>query len=185
VLVQAGAGGVGTIAVQLAKSLGAEVFATCSTPNVEFVKSLGADVVIDYRNERYEERARGVDAVVDSLGAEHLPRALGTVRRGGRILALTTGLPEAAERFGPYLGLVVASFSLGRFVLSARLTKNVRVRPLSRKPCGKTLAKITELVDAGTLRPVIDSVLPVEDAAEAHRRVETGRCRGKVVLSVA
>ena len=185
VLVQAGAGGVGTIAIQLAKWLGAEVLATCSAPNAELVSSLGADEVIDYRSERYEERARGVDAIVESLGPEHLLRALHTVRRGGRILALTTGLPEAVDRFGPWLGVLSASTRLAGFVIRARLSRNVRVRPLSRKPCGQTLAEIGTLVENGQLRPVIDSVFSLEDAAAAHRRVESGRSRGKVVLAVA
>ena len=185
VLIQAGAGGVGSTAIQLAKSLGCEVLATSSARNLELLESLGADVAIDYARERYEDRACGVDAVVDSLGGEHLPRALRTVRRGGRILALTTGLPEAAEQHGPWLGLLVAAAKLGGFVARARITKNVRVRPLARKPCGETLAKIGELVDAGTIRPLIDGVLPLDEAAEAHRRVESGRCRGKIVLAVA
>jgi NADPH:quinone reductase-like Zn-dependent oxidoreductase len=184
VLIQAGAGGVGSIAIQLAKHLGAEVLTTCSSANTELVKSLGADVAIDYTSERYEEHARGSDLVVDTLGPEHLRREVATVRRGGRIMALTTGLPEAAERHGPWGGAIRAVVQLASIVIRARL-RGVRVRPLARVSDGENLSRIAELVDAGAIRPLIDSVFDLDDVAAAHRRVDSGRCRGKVVLQVA
>ncbi len=95
VLIQAGAGGVGTIAIQLAKHLGATVLATCSDKNADFVRSLGADEVIDYRKQDYTDVARGADMIVDALGPADIVKAVGTVRRGGRVIALTIGLPEA------------------------------------------------------------------------------------------
>ena len=185
VLIQAGAGGVGSVAIQIAKHFGAEVLATCSRGNVERVRELGADVIIDYGAERYEDVARGAEMIVDSLGPAHWRRELTTVQRGGRIIGLTTGLPEAAKRFGPALGMAYALTQIASFVIRARLSKNVRFVPMSRAPSGETLTRIAELVEAGALRPVIDSVLPLEQAAEAHRRVEGGHCHGKVVLAVA
>jgi NADPH:quinone reductase-like Zn-dependent oxidoreductase len=183
VLIQAGAGGVGSIAIQLAKHLGAEVSTTASAANHELVRSLGADLAIDHHRERYEVAARGSDLVIDSLGPQHWRRALECVRPGGRIVALTTGLPDAVARRGPWLGLALAAAEIVLFTLRARVTRGVRFVAMAREPNGATLAKIARLVDTGAIRPVLDSVLPLSEAAEAHRRVETGRSRGKVVLS--
>jgi len=185
VLIQAGDGGVGTAAIQIAKHFGAEVLTTCSSANAEAVRELGADVVIDYHTSSYEDAARGCDLIVDSLGPVHWRRELATVKRGGRIVGLATGLPAATARFGPVLGAAVALAQIARFVVRARLAKNVRFVPMSRTPDGDTLARIAELVDGGAIRPVIDSVLPLERAGDAHRRVESGHCRGKVVLAIA
>lgn len=184
VLVQAGAGGVGSIAVQLARHLGAEVLATCSARNAELVRSLGAHRAIDHATERYEEVARDVDLVVDCLGGEHLLRALRAVRRGGRIVGLTTGLPEAAKRLGPWLGAASVFARLAAFFVRALATKQVRFAPIARRPDGEALARIAALVDDGVIRPVVERALPLEDAAEANRLVETGRTRGKIVLLV-
>jgi NADPH:quinone reductase-like Zn-dependent oxidoreductase len=185
ILIQAGAGGVGSLAIQIAKHLGAEVYATSSAKNLGLLRALGADHPIDYAAQRYEEVARDVDVVVESLGVAHFRRALTATRRGGRIVALTTGLPEAVLRHGPYLGLLAMLGGLVGFKARAWLTKRVAFRPMMRIPDGATLAKIAALVDAGALRPLLDDVLPLEEAAEAHRRIETGRVRGKLVLDVA
>lgn len=184
VLIQAGAGGVGSVAIQLAKHLGAEVFATCSAGNVELVKGLGADVVIDYRAQDWREVARGCDAVLDSLGGEALDGAIATVRRGGRVACITPGLPEFTERFGAALGLVLFGGQMAGKIVGARLRRGVSVQLVTRWAKGKTLGQVMSLVDAGVLRPVIDRVFPLAEAAEAHRYLETGRARGKVVLSV-
>lgn len=185
VLVQAGAGGVGTAAIQLARHLGAEVLTTASPQNHELVKSLGAAIAIDYRTERYEEVARGVDLVVDSLGGDDLARALATVRRGGRIVGLMSGMPEAAKAYGPTLGALVAGLRLARLAARARLGKGVRFSPIARKPDGAVLAELARLCDEGALRPVIEATYPLEEVAAAHRRLETGRVRGKLVLTVS
>lgn len=184
VLIQAGAGGVGTIAIQLAKHLGAEVLTTCSGANVELVRSLGADRAIDHTREDYETSARGVDLVVDGLGGEHLPRALRTVRPGGRIVALTTGLPEAAKRCGPWLGAGSVFASLGGFAARCLVTRNVRFIPMARRPDGATLGQLAALVEQGVIRPVIDRELDLDAIVEANHRMESGRSRGKIVLRV-
>ena len=184
VLIQAGAGGVGTVAIQLAKHLGAEVLATCSAANVELVKRLGADVVIDYRAQDWREVARGCDAVLDSLGGEALHGAVATVKRGGRIACITPGLPDFTERYGSVPGLVAFGGWMGATMLRARVTRGVAVSLVTRRPSGKTLGELMRLVDTGALKPVIDRVFPLSEAAEAHRYLETGRARGKVVLSV-
>ncbi len=182
VLIQAGAGGVGSIAIQLAKHLGATVLTTCSPRNAKFVEQLGADRAIDYRTERYEEVARGVDVVIDALGGEDLESATRLVRRGGRVIALSTSLPQDVAQYGPWLGTARALLRLASLIVRARLIRGVRVRPMARLPSGENLATIAKLVDEGVLRPVVDSVLPLSQVAQAHERVEAGHCRGKIVL---
>jgi NADPH:quinone reductase-like Zn-dependent oxidoreductase len=184
VLVQAGAGGVGSLAIQIAKHLGAEVYATSSARNIELLRELGADHAIDYERDRYEVVAQGCDLVVDSLGMDHCRRALTAVRRGGRIIALTTGMPEAVARHGPWLGLLSVAAGLLGFATRARLTKNVAFRPIARKCDGEALAHIGALVEKGALRPLIEAVLPFAEVGEAHRRIEEGRSRGKLVLTM-
>ena len=184
VLIQAGAGGVGSVAIQLAKHLGAEVLTTCSAANVELVKKLGADVVIDYRSQDWREVARGCDAVLDSLGGEALPGAIATVKKGGRVACITPGLPEYSEKYGAALGLVVFGASIAWRIVAARLSRGVSLQLVTRKANGESLEALMKLVDGGVLRPLIDRVFPLGEAAEAHRYLETGRARGKVVLSV-
>lgn len=182
VLIQAGAGGVGSVAIQLARHIGAEVLTTCSAANVELVRSLGADVAIDYRSEDWRAIARDCDAVLDSLGGEALPDAINTVRRGGRVACITPGVPEFTKRYGSVLGLLVFGGWLGGTMLRARLTREVSLSVVTRRTNGRTLGEVMRLVEAGALRPVIDRVFPLAEAAAAHRYLETGHARGKVVL---
>jgi len=184
VLIQAGAGGVGSIAIQLAKHLGAQVLATCSAGNVELVRSLGADVVIDYGTEQYEAVAKGCDLILESIGPDHFDRALRTLRRRGTLVVLSSGLPEAAERLGPWLGAIRTGLRLASLIIRAGIRHGVRVVPITRKADGAALEQIARLVDAGAIKPVIDSVFPLEKIAEAQARLESGRCRGKVVLDL-
>jgi len=185
VLIQAGSGGVGTVAIQLAKHLGADVYTTCSGRNAELVEELGADRVINYREERFEEVAQGCDAVLESMGGEHLERAIGTVRPKGTIASITPGLPAYTKKHGAWLGVIVFGLYLIRRIVGARLKNGAKLRLVTRKASGATLAKLAELVDRGKIRPVIDRVFALDEAAEAHRYIETGRARGKVVLQVA
>ncbi len=182
VLIQAGAGGVGTLAIQLARALGAEVWATCSETNLELVRSLGA-TPIDYRRERYEDIARGFDLIVDSLGPADARLASRTVRSGGRVVSLASGMPENVQRHGPYLGAVCTGVGMLRMVAGARM-RRVKATPINRKPDGEALAALAGYLERGQIRPLIDSRFPLERLGEAHARVETGRARGKVVIQV-
>lgn len=184
VLIQAGSGGVGTFAIQLAKHLGAEVWTTCSPRNFDLVRSLGADEAIDYRSQDFEEAAAGVDAILESVGGDAVAKALRTVRPGGRVAAITAGLPALTERYGPALGLGVVVGRTLRQTIAARLHRGVRLRFVTRRPDGRNLRRIAALVEAGAIRPVIDRVFDLEAIADAHRYVETGRARGKVVVRV-
>lgn len=184
VLIQAGSGGVGTVAIQLAKHIGAEVLTTASARNEALVRDLGADVVIDYGSESYEEVAAGCDLVLDALGDEHLEGALRTVRSGGRIVTITPGVPTLVGRYGPFLGILAVGLRIVGFAAKARMQKGVSFRPVTRVADGEALGHLMALAAVGELRPVIDTVLPLEEAAEAHRLLEAGHRRGKVVLEV-
>lgn len=185
VLIQAGAGGVGSVAIQLAKHLGAEVLTTCSAANTALVKRLGADVVIDYRSQDWREVARGCDAVLDSLGGEDLVGAIATVKRGGRVACITPGLPEFTQKYGAFFGLLIFAGWMGAKMLRARVGRGVTLQLVTRRTNGKTLGEVMRLVEAGAIKPVIDRVFPLAEVAEAHRYMETGRAKGKVVLSVS
>lgn len=184
VLIQAGAGGVGTIAIQLAKHLGAEVLTTCSAGNLELVRRLGADVAIDYRSQDWRQLASGCDGVLDSLGGEAMHGAITTVKRGGRVACITPGLPEFTEKYGAVPGLVFFGVSMGATMARARVSRGVKLSLVTRQSNGKKLGELMRIVEAGAIKPVIDRVFPLEETAEAHRYLETGRAKGKVVLQV-
>lgn len=162
VLVHAAAGGVGTAAVQLAKWRGATVIATASADNHEFLRGLGADEVIDYRTERFEERLRGLDLVLDPVGGDTQRRSLGVLRDGGALVSLVGLVPEARQ---PPRGLRTQAILVGAN--------------------GARLAEVAALAEAGTLRPVVSHVFPLAEAWRAHEQSETRRTRGKIVLATA
>lgn len=184
VFIQAGSGGVGTAAIQIARHAGAEVTTTCSARNAELVTSLGASRVVDYREEDYVAVVEPQDHVLESLGPHEWDRALRITRPGGEISVISTGLPEAVGRWGAVLGPVFMLGPMARAWATAKLS-GVAFRPVVRHANGQTLAHIGELVEEGAIRPVIDDVLPLADIIEANRRIESGRTRGKLVIRVA
>ncbi|MFE6615052.1 NADP-dependent oxidoreductase [Amycolatopsis sp. NPDC057786] len=165
VLIHAAAGGVGHLAVQIAKARGAYVIGTASAAKHEFLRDLGADELVDYRTTDFAEEVRDVDVVLDTIGQEYGPRSLKTLRRGGRLIQLTRTnderMPELADAAG-----VTAGFTLA-------------------EPDRTGLLALAELVDSGRLKPTIDTVFPLEEAAKAQELVAAGKTTGKVVLSVA
>ncbi|MFD5340685.1 NADP-dependent oxidoreductase [Streptomyces hawaiiensis] len=184
VLIHAGSGGLGTIAIQLAKHLGAHVATTTSTANVDLVKSLGADVVVDYRKQAFETVLHDYDLVLDSLGGETLSKSLDVLKPGGEVISVA-GPPDAA--FGRELG----ANPVVRLVMSAlsfRIRRRARRRRVTysflfMKAGGDQLRELTPLVDAGTIRPVVDTVFPFDATREALEYVEAGRAKaGKVVV---
>jgi putative PIG3 family NAD(P)H quinone oxidoreductase len=180
-LVHGGSSGIGTMAIQLAHGRGAEVFATAGTPRkVAFCRELGADVAINYRDEVFDERVlaetdgRGVDVVLDNMGASYLPRNLAALAVGGRLIVL--GLQ----------GGVKGEFNLG-VLLAKRATVHaagLRARPPVQKAevVAETQAHVWPMIEAGTVRPIIDRVLTLDDSGEAHRLVESSAHIGKVLL---
>jgi alcohol dehydrogenase len=185
VLVHAGAGGVGSFAVQIAKHLGAHVAATASARNVDRVRSLGADEVVDYTREDFSRVLRGYDVVFDTVGGAVQRRSFRVLARGGRLVSIA-GLPDAAAlraRGASALAVaVVALVTLPR-TLRARAA-SVRYRYVFMRPDGTQLAELGALVDRGVLRILIDKTFPLEAARDALAHVESAHARGKVVLEV-
>jgi NADPH:quinone reductase-like Zn-dependent oxidoreductase len=183
VFIQAGSGGVGTLAIQIAKAQGAWVATTCSERNHTLVSGLGADQPIDYRSTRWWEVLEDLDLILDALGGEERARALQHVKRGGRVASITSGLPGHVRRYGPWLGTLATGLGIGGFWLGGKL-RGVDAANVVRSARRETLDGLAAMVEAGTLRPVIDRVYPLAEIAEAHRYGETGRIRGKVVITL-
>lgn len=185
VLIHAGAGGVGTVAIQLAKHLGARVVTTCSERNIDFVKSLGADQVIDYWKQRVENVISNVDVILDSIGEPAFDSNIKMVRPGGRIVNISINVPQHVQRFGPVLGSLTLAASFVRMHTVPYLSKEVVLQHVIKRCDGVMLEQLADLVDNGELRPVIDKVFPLDLIRDAHRYSESNRARGKIVLHVA
>jgi NADPH:quinone reductase-like Zn-dependent oxidoreductase len=185
VLIQAGTGGVGTFAIQLAKHLGATVATTASATNFELVKALGADVLIDYKTQDFETLLHGYDVVLHSQDAKTLDKSLRVLKPGGTLISIS-GPPDPAfaEEIGVawYVKPIIRVLSFGARRKAKRL--NVTFSFLFMRANGDQLSEITALVDRGIIRPVIDKVFPFESTQEALDYVEKGRAKGKVVVNV-
>ena len=185
VFIQAGSGGVGTFAIQLAKHLGAFVATTTSTANVAWVKSLGADLVIDYKKDDFEKILQDYDVVLNSQDSETLVKSLSILKPGGKLISIS-GPPDPAfgeEINAPWFVKLVLR------LLSSGIRKKAKRRKVSfsflfMKANGKQLREITTLINAGAIRPVVDRVFPFEETQKALAYVETGRAKGKVVVKV-
>lgn len=161
VLIHAGSGGVGTYAIQIAKHFGAFVATTTSGKNAKLVKNLGADVVIDYKTQKFQEELSNYDLVIDMLGGETINDSFKVLKKGGAMISIkgqdTEGL---AEKYG------------------------VRFEWFFMSPDGKMLAELGALISTGIVKPVIDSVFPMDQAAAAYDQLATGRAVGKIVVAV-
>jgi NADPH:quinone reductase-like Zn-dependent oxidoreductase len=184
VLVHAGSGGVGTIAIQLAKHLGASVATTTSTANIDLVRGLGADVVIDYKKQAFETILHDYDVVLDTLGGETLEKSLQVLKPGGKVISIA-GPPDPA--FAKELG-VNPVVRLAMTALSFRTRQRARRHHVTyeflfMKASGDQLREVTSLIDAGKIRPVVDRIFAFESTREALAYVEGGRAKaGKVVV---
>ncbi|TQJ30340.1 NADP-dependent oxidoreductase [Microbacterium sp. SLBN-146] len=183
VLIHGGAGGVGTIAIQLAKHLGAEVATTASARNAEFVRSLGADVVIDYASQDFSEELSGYDFVLDSLGGENLTKSLRVLRAGGMAVGISgPPTPAFAEEIGLNPVLRIAMSALSRKVRRQAKKLGVTYEFLFMRADGEQLRAIAELVDAGAIRPIVGATYTFDEAPEALEAQHRGGIRGKSVL---
>jgi len=185
VFVQAGSGGVGTFAIQLAKHLGATVATTTSTANVAMVKSLGADVVIDYKTQDFENVLRDYDLVLNSQDGKTLEKSLRVLKAGGKLISIS-GPPD--PEFGREINAPWFVKQVMR-VLSSGIRRKASGRGvdfsfLFMKADGSQLREITRLFDAGLIRPVVDRVFPFESTNEAMAYVQAGRAKGKVVIKI-
>lgn len=183
-LIHAGSGGFGSIAIQLAKHLGATVATTASAGNVEMVRGLGADVVIDYRKDQFETVLSGYDLVVCGLDGDTLAKSLLILKPGGRLISLS-GPPtqEFARRQGLnwLMQQMMRLLSLG--IRRKARARGVRYDFLFMRADGGQLARLAALVEAGAIRPVIDRLFPFEQTNEAFAYLDTGRAKGKVVVT--
>jgi len=185
VFIQAGSGGVGTFAIQLAKHLGAFVATTTSTANVDWVKGLGADIVIDYKKDDFENILHGYDVVLNSQDGKTLEKSLSVLKPGGKLISIS-GPPDPA--FAEEIGTPWFVKQIMR-LLSAGIRRKAKHHKVSfsflfMKANGSQLREITTLIDSGAIRPVVDRVFPFESTPEAMNYVETGRAKGKVVVKM-
>lgn len=185
VLIHAGSGGVGTIAIQLAKHLGTQVAATTSTANLDLVRSLGADVVVDYRKQSFETILSGYDVVLCSLDGDTLAKSLQVLKPGGKLISIS-GPPTAefarAQGMGWGLHQILRLLSLGIRRKAARHGASYDF--LFMRADGAQLAQLTALIESGAIRPLIDRNYPFDQTNEALTYLETGRAKGKVVISL-
>ena len=185
IFIQAGSGGVGTFAIQLAKHLGATVAATTSTINVPLVKSLGADVVIDYKTQDFEDVLRDYDVVLNSQDGATLAKSLRVLKGGGKLISISGPPdPEFGKESGAswFVRLIIRLLSAG--VRKKANRRDLKYSFLFMRANGHQLFEITQLIEAGAIRPVIDRVFPFESTNEALTYVEGGRARGKVVVKL-
>lgn len=185
VLVHAGSGGVGTFAIQLAKHVGALVATTTSTANLDWVKRLGADIVIDYRKDDFETLLRDYDVVLDTLGGETLEKSLRVLKPGGKLISLSGPPdPDFAKDIGSTWILRLVMRLLSYRIRQKAKRHQVSYSFLFMRASGDQLREIASLIDSGIIRPVVDRVFPFASTKEALVYVETGRAKGKVVVKV-
>ncbi|WP_456621646.1 MULTISPECIES: NADP-dependent oxidoreductase [unclassified Bradyrhizobium] len=185
VFIPAGAGGIGTFAIQLAKYLGAKVGTTTSTGNIDLVRSLGADEVVDYKKQQFEEVLRDYDAVLGTVRGDALETSLRILRPGSTIASLI-GPPDTAfaRARGMNVFMVLLFGLLSRKIIRQAGKRGAAYSFLFVHPDGRQLAEIGELLKAERIRPVIDRVFPFEQAKEALAYLEMGRAKGKVVVQM-
>ena len=185
VFIQAGSGGVGSIAIQLAKHLGAWVATNTSTANVDWLKALGADVVIDYKKQDFATELRDYDVVLNSLGSNELHKSLQVLKPGGHLISIS-GPPTPAfaseQGFSWPVKQVLRLLSFG--IRRKAKARGVNYAFVFMRAEGKQLSQITALVEKGAIRPVVDRSFTLDQTAEALAYVEQGRAKGKVVVKV-
>jgi 2-desacetyl-2-hydroxyethyl bacteriochlorophyllide A dehydrogenase len=185
VFIQAGSGGVGTIAIQLAKHLGATVATTASARNFDLLKGLGADVLIDYKNQDFENVLNNYDLVINSQDKKTLEKSINILQKGGKVISISG--PPTAEfarsiKAPWFIRLFLSILSGG--ILKRAKKQQVDYQFLFMHADGIQLAQITKLVEAGAIKPVIDKVFPFEEANDALAYVESGRATGKVLIKI-
>lgn len=185
ILIHAGSGGVGTFAVQLAKHLGAEVWATTSGKNVDFVKSLGADHIINYKEQNFENAVSEMDVVFDTLGGDTLNKSFSVVKAGGWVVSIS-GSPDHRTGLDMNLGFLKTQIlRLVGLAVNLRAKKfKVNYNFVFMKPSGEELKQIAELMTKGVIKPVVDKVFPLVESQAALDYSESGRARGKIVIKV-
>jgi NADPH:quinone reductase-like Zn-dependent oxidoreductase len=185
VFIQAGSGGVGTIAIQLAKHLGATVATTASEKSFDTLKSLGADILIDYKKEDFENVLKDYDLVLNSQDTATLKKSLNVLKPGGKLISISgPPTPDFARSIGApwYIKIVLSLISSGVRKKAEKL--GVQYSFLFMRADGKQLSGITKLIESGAIKPVVDKIFPFAQTNEALDYVESGRAKGKVVVKI-
>jgi NADPH:quinone reductase-like Zn-dependent oxidoreductase len=179
VLIHAGSGGVGSFAIQYAKSKGAFVYTTTSTTNVAWVKELGADRVIDYKVEDYKTIVKDVDIVLDTLGNEYSEDAFEVIKKGGKVVSVVGPLDEEiAKMFG------MMDYKLPQGLAEKQLKYDASYKFIFMHPNGEHLSAIKDLVEQELIKPILDKVYPFSESIKALQHLETGRAKGKIVIKI-
>ena len=186
VLIHAGSGGVGSIAIQLAKHLGASVATTTSGKNAQWVKALGADIIIDYKTTDFEQVLKDYDVVLDTQGGKILEKSLNVLKRGGRVISIS-GPPDR-----DFAEAIHANWLLKCIIplLSWSIRRKAKKRDITysflfMQPNGQQLSEISKLVESGKINPVVDKTYGFNEIKDAFQYINTGRAKGKVVLKIA
>tara|TARA_B100000809_G_scaffold5366_1_gene5464 strand:- start:2275 stop:3258 length:984 start_codon:yes stop_codon:yes gene_type:complete len=180
ILIHAGSGGVGSLAIQYAKAKGAYVYTTTSTNNVKWVKELGADRVIDYKTEDYKTIVKDADIVFDTLGQEYTLEAFQVIKQGGKVVSVIGALDEeTAKMFG------MADYKLSEELAKLISAKDAMYKYIFMQPNGAHLAEIKSLVEDEKIKPIIDKVYPFTESINAFTHLATGRAKGKIVIKMS
>ena len=185
VLIHAGSGGVGSIAIQLAKHLGAIVATTTSSKNIAWVKALGADIIIDYKTTDFEQELKDYDVVLDTQGGHILEKSFNVLKRGGRIVSIS-GPPDRnlAEAINANWLLKCIIPLLSWSIRHKAKKRGITYSFLFMQPNGQQLSEISKLVESGKINPIVDKTYELSEIKDAFQYVNTGRAKGKVVLKI-
>ncbi|RIX51386.1 NADP-dependent oxidoreductase [Paenibacillus nanensis] len=185
ILIHAGSGGVGTFAIQLAKLMGAFVATTASDRGYELVKSLGADLIINYKHENFEELLTGYDAVFDTLGGAALEKSFRILKPGGQIVSIS-GIPNAKFGKEANLGWVKTTILsiVSRKIKTQEKKNQTKYHFLFMKPSGSQLKILKDFIEGGLIKPIIDKIYHLSDTEQAFNYLESGRAKGKVVIRI-
>ncbi|MFT6845524.1 MAG: NADPH:quinone reductase-like Zn-dependent oxidoreductase [Flavobacteriales bacterium] len=180
ILIHAGSGGVGSLAIQYAKSKGAYVYTTTSTDNVGWVKELGADRVIDYKTEDYKTIVKNVDIVFDTLGQNYTVEAFQVLKKGGKVVSIIGPMDEGtAKMFG------MADYKMPEDLVAQIAAKEAKYQYIFMQPNGTHLAQIKTLVENEKIKPIIDTVYSFAESVQAFTHLATGRAKGKIVIKIS
>ena len=185
VLIHAGSGGIGTFAIQYAKSKGAYVYTTTSTKNISWVKELGADRVIDYKTENYLDIVKDIDIVYDTLGGNYTQDAFKVIKNGGKVISLAGDLDDETAKELGLNGLIRFILKLKRKQITKQVkNKSAYYKLVLMQPNGNQLNDIKSLVETEKIKPIIDKIFPFSEAIEALVYQKSGRAKGKIIVKM-
>jgi len=185
VLIHAGSGGIGTFAIQYAKSKGAYVYTTTSTENVSWVKELGADRVIDYKTENYLDIVNDLDIVYDTLGGNYTIDAFDVIKEGGKVISLTGEIDEETARELKLNGFIRFLLSMKRKKISKQIKKkSAYYKLIIMSPNGQQLQAIKKLAENQSIKPIIDKTFTFSESIDALLYQKTGRAKGKIIIKI-